>query len=885
MANPQQRTPNPDQQAVIQELDRNIILFASAGTGKTFTVARRVQHILEAEKARPEEILCLTFTIKAAGEMKDDIFSYVGEAAKNVVISTIHSFAYSVLKEESVLHPETVSMPGVCDEADAAELLKNIAVEFGLPERSAIFHNPAQLYTFSGIMKQQRELMRCYSEDEARDFMTVFREIEKKQPELIQKMFTFYDPAAREELQDSAFIQLIQASAGRFMHRYVQSLRESSLLDFDDLICLTHKLFRDPEAASRWRARYRYITVDEMQDTSELEYDTLKALLAGNHVMMCGDFFQTIYQWRGSNPEKVLSEYVRGFNARRFMFARNYRSTRTLTAATFGYLRNTWPDLMGKYCPAEIITESETAGEPILSVRLRDQDAEALWIYNHLEHHAPEDPTKVCIMARGNRYIADLYTRLSKISSARKDGRELRFFTVDNDAKFYRRAVVKDILAFLRILVNPADALGFERIVEKYAAGIGRASIRKIQELRPLGISLASFVDEGLYRDGDPCARLISAWQSSNVVIYDTETTGLDLQKDQIIQISAIRLNAQGEIIDRMDQMVIPTVPITPGAQMTHHQTPETIRARGGIGIRPALEKFLAFTKGAVLVGHNSINFDSPLIRRQLRENSLPMPEIIAEFDTLPLSRQFLPKSVNYKLETLCQTFGITNMAAHDAMGDITATGEVLSHLIQTWLIPQTDARRAALAAWQPKFEKIYRFLQSLRAEYLEPGNIHGMIEAIIRKCSLRSRYPERISQLTLDDFLYAIAHAEIRDPVLYLRELLSDAALSGSQMDLLITKLHKIPIITVHQAKGCEFDMVIVAGADDDQFPTYNAKKHGTEVEEARVFYVAITRARYNLILTSVYQKVNRGGTWPVSQSRFINRIPRQFIRSQRQS
>ena len=881
MTDSQSRIPNPDQQAVIQELDRNLILFASAGTGKTFTVAKRVQRILESGRARPEEILCLTFTIKAAGEMKDDIFSHVGEAAGNVVVRTIHSFAFSVLKEESVLHPETTSMPGVCDDDDAAELLKSIAREFELPDRSAVFRNSSQLYAFSGIMKQQRELMQLYSEDEASDFSEVFRRIEGSRPELIRKMFIFYDPAVRGERQDQDFAQLIRHSAGRFMQRYIQSLQESNLLDFNDLICLTHKLFRDPEARSRWQARFRYITVDEMQDTSELEYDTLKQLFGENHIMMCGDFFQTIYQWRGSNPEKVLAEYIHDFNARQFMFSRNYRSTRTLTAATFGYLQNSYPDLMGKFCPPEIITESKTAGDPIQNVLLKDQDAEAAWIYHYLERHAPDDPTRVCIMSRSNRYIAELYTRLAKISSARKDGKELRFFTVDNDSKFYRRAVMKDILAFLRVLVNPTDALGFERITEKYAAGIGRTSIRKIQELGSLGISLDSFIGDGLWQDGDPYARLIRAWQNDNIVIYDTETTGLDLQKDQIIQISAIRLNAKGEITDRMDQMVIPTVPISAAAQATHHQTQETIRARGGIGIRPALQKFLDFTRGTVLIGHNSLRFDSPLVRRQLRENGLSLPEMIAEYDTLPLARQFLPKSVNYKLETLCRTFGIINLAAHDALGDITATGEVLTHIIRTWLIPQTEARRAALEKWKPGFEKIHAFLKSLREDYLEPGRVYEMIEAIIQKCSLRSRYPEPVNQLTLDDFLYSIRHSDIQDPVLYLRELLGDAALSGSQMDLLISKLHKIPIITVHQAKGCEFDTVIIAGADDDQFPSYSAQMHGTEAEEARVFYVAISRAKYHLILTSASQKGNRGWIRPLRQSRYIDKIPSGYIHS----
>ena len=864
----------------MDELDRNIILFASAGTGKTFTVARRVQHILEAGRARPEEILCLTFTIKAAGEMREDIFSSIGGQAKDVAVSTIHSFAYTVLREESVRGPGPVSVPGICDETDAAEQLRKLALELGLPEHSVILRHAAQLCTFSGVMKQQRELTRRYSEDEAGDFAAVFRELDQSRPDLMQKLFSFYDSGARGERQDTDFLRLMRASAGRFMHRYVQSLRESNLLDFDDLICLTHRLFRDPEACARWRSRFRYIIVDEMQDTSELEYDTLKALFPGNHVMMCGDFFQTIYQWRGSNPEKVLSDYVREFSARRFMFARNYRSTRTLTAATFGYLRNRYPTLMGKYCPDEIITESASVGEPILNVRLRDQNAEARWIYDYLERNAPEDLTRVCVMARGNRYIGELYTRLARIGGARTDGRKLRFFTAETDSKFYRRAVIKDILAFLRILVNPSDALSFERIVEKYAAGIGRASIQKIRELHPLGLSIASFAEDGPDRDGDPYARLIDAWQSGNIVIYDTETTGLDLQKDQIIQISAIRLNHDGEIIDRMDQMVIPTVPITAAAQMTHHQTMETIRARGGIAIRPALEKFLAFTRGAVLAGHNSLCFDSPLIRRQLRENGLPLPEILAEYDTLPLSRLLLPGSVNYKLETLCRTFGIVNQAAHDAMGDITATGEVLFHLLRTRLLPQTEARREAFAAWAPKFEKIRRFLQTLRTDYLETGNMVGMVECIIQKCALRKKYPEPVQQQTLEDFQYAIAHSEVGDPVLFLRALLSDAALSGSQMDLLITKLRKIPIITIHQAKGCEFDTVILAGAEDGQFPAYGALLHGTEEEEARLFYVAISRARKRLILTSPCQRETWKGSCPTKQSRYIDMIPPQFVR-----
>ena len=875
------RKPNADQLKVINELDSNLILFASAGTGKTYTVAQRVNRIIETGKASPEAILCLTFTIKAASEMKEDILHYAGEAGSRVDTRTIHSFAYQVLKEESLLNPEYYGLPGICDETGEIELLKRIVRECGLPEDAGILKSDTALTSFVRPMKYARESLQMYSEDEVQDFTRVYQHIRAHDPKQYDRMLLFYDYAWKKERRDEAFVKLMDQCAGQFLHSYNQTLRQNDLLDFDDLICLTHRLFRDETALKRWRSKYRYIIVDEMQDTSELEYDTLQQIFHDNNVMMCGDFFQTIYQWRGSDPEKVLGAFVRDFHAKRFMFAENYRSTRMLTKASFGYLKNTYPEMMGVYCPPEVIPRSQTEGEPILNVRLGSPEAEALWIYNYLEKHRPEDVTKVCIMARSNPYIAQLYDQLARISSARANGSELRFFSIDKDAKFFRREVIRDILSVLRILVNPTDALGFERVVVKYVSGVGEKRIRQVRGHSELGLSLASFADEKLYRDGDPYAALMKAFHEGSVVIYDTETTGLDLHHDQIIQIAAIRLNAEGQITDRLNRYVIPTVEISEGAIATHHLTLEEIVRRGGIDIRTALREFLAFCDGAVLVGHNSLRFDAPLLQRQLQENGLPMPGVIAEYDTLPIAQQLLPKSVNYKLETLCGTFGIVNEEAHDAMGDITATGQVLKCLLRKYVIPKTEERRQYLAQWRPKFERIHAFLSMLRKDYLDRNDVAGLVQQIVDTLGLRTRYSEAIHQRTLEDFLYALRQAEYDNALWYLRDLLADAALSGSQMDMLIRKLRKIPIITVHQSKGCEFDTVIIAGADDDNFPTFQAKVHNTLEEEKRVFYVAISRARRTLILTSVTQRVNRGGSWPVEQSRWIQKIPRAMIRT----
>ena len=872
------RVPNEDQRKVINELDRNVILFASAGTGKTFTVAKRVSNILISEKALPEEILCLTFTIKAANEMKDDVLHYVGDAGKDVIVRTIHSFCYQVMKEESKRNPSVYCEPTVCDDADEAEELKNALLFLGLPEYSSIFHNGSALNNFMSALKHTRELQNYYTDDEESDFQRAYEYIRSNDREQYNKITIFYDPVSRREMSDSGFMSLMSTGTGRFAKKYNDLLRQSNLVDFDDLICQVHQLMRNKECREYWQKRYKYIIIDEMQDTSELEYDTIKQMVGNNNIMMCGDYFQTIYEWRGSNPDNVLNSFIKEFKAERYMFAQNYRSTRTLTQATFGYLKNTYPSLVGKFCPSEIITKAPEAGEKILNVRVSRTEDEARWVFDYLEKNPPKDPTRICIMARSNPYISNIYKEFVRLNNARRSG--LRFFTVDNDSKFFRKAVIKDIMAFINILLNRTDLVNMARITKKYVEGIGQATIESINQSGEYGVALTSFLDRGLYESDDPYAPLINAFSQSNVVIYDTETTGLDLSKDQIIQISAIKLDHEGNIIATFDRMVIPTIEISKGAQATHHQTIESIIANGGTELKPVMEQFREFVKGSVLVGHNSIRFDSPLVKRQLLDCGLPQLDIIAEYDTMIIAKQFLPTLKNYKLHTLCSHYRYVNENAHNALGDITATGKVLTTLLKQSIIPTTKQRKQLLKKYMAKFEPLYCFVNSL-SSMLDRNQVPELVEKIIKDYELDAIYSEANDLIAMDDLRHAISASSYESGEAYLREFVSDAALSGSQMDLLIQKLHKIPIITVHQSKGCEFDLVILVGADDDNFPTYLAKKNGTEGEEKRVFYVAITRAKKKLIMTSISTKVNRGGTWPVSQSRYIANIPNQFIDS----
>ena len=876
-----QRIPNQDQQAVIDELDRNIILFASAGTGKTFTVAKRVEKIISSGRALPAEILCLTFTIRAANEMKDDIFTYAGEKAKDVAVSTIHSFAYHVLKEEYIRNPGFYALPTVCDEAEAFEIASRVLVGMGLPVDSAVLNQPMMVTGLISMMKQQREILQYYSDHEQDDFQRVWQYAMKAFPGRVRKMLSTYNYAQRQDVMDTVFAQLLDQHAGLFLHLYCQELRKSELLDFEDLICQSHRLLHQEEPLAYWRAKYKYIIVDEMQDTSELEYDMLHQLFPGNHVMMCGDFFQTIYQWRGSNPEKVLGDYVRETDAVQFMFSRNYRSTQLLARASFGYLQNTYPGLMGRFCPPEVKIESPVYGEPVLHVRAQSHDQTAGWIYDYLLKNRPEDPSKVCIMCRFNSIIGNLYDRLMRISMAQDlEKNKLRFFTVEKGVKLFRKPVVRDMLAFFRVLVNPTDSEAVRRLAERYVKDVGAQTMKRVQEQGELGISLVSYMDPGLYQYGDPYATLIDAYRRGNVVVYDTETTGLNLDKDQAFQVSAIRLGPNGEITDTLDQMMVPTREICAAAQATHHQTIETIRQRGGISMREGMEKFLRFCKGSVLVGHNNLGFDSPLVQRMLKELGLPQLDVVAEYDTLVLAHQLMPKSVDHKLGTLCSQFGIVNEAAHDALGDITATGKLLSCFLERMVVPQTMARMQALAVYRPKFEKMFQFIQELRVDYLEKNDVSGLAHRVAELCKVRSDNRDESALFALDDLLFTIDNSEIEDGVAYLREMIRDSALSGSQIDLLLDKLKKIPIITVHQSKGCEFDTVIIADADDNSYPSSVAQREHLEEEEKRVFYVAISRAKKKLVLiSSQWNRSKYGKVWENPQSRYIRNIPGDCI------
>lgn len=954
------RTPNEQQSAVIGDLTNNIILFASAGTGKTFTVANRVANILASGNTTAKEILCLTFTIKASKEMSEDILGYVGKEGEDIFVNTIHSFCYRLLLEENRRVRNQYSDLAVCDEVDEEEILRSIlssrypywALEESLLSQGismpdlekcsicqveggetlffkvedklvdfdgkihdipkdeqcveasvfcpicdemqplngrqctkcgnthdfrlnshtfAIFSKRTGLRNLVSELKHYREHADLYSGNKEEDYQRAFECLKAENEDVYQNLIS-YSARYVGYVPDSDFESAMERFVGRFVAEYDEYLKASDLLDFDDLIIKANAYLKDEEVLSRWSTRFRYIIVDEMQDTSVLEYQVLKKIFGANNVMLCGDFFQTIYEWRGSNPEKVLGEYIEDFSAKIYMFSENYRSTKTLAQATFGYLKNTSPQWVGKYCPEDLKINCVDEGEKIRCHAFSNREEEAWAIYKYLQG-IKEEASKVSVIARTNKYIAELYKYFERFNREADEEAQLRFFTVEENFNFFKKPVIKDILAVLRLLVNPLDRLSLERLTEKYVKSVGIKTIETFRGYNEIGISILSFIDEQTHLYGDCYHHLIEGYQAENIVVYDTETTGLDLSKDQIVQISAIKLGKSGEIIDTLDQLVIPTIAISQEAYETHGFDLEYIQQNGGVSPVEALERFTQFVKGCVLVGHNNLSYDKPLVSRQLKENGLPPLDILAEYDTLVIAKQFYPFFENFKLSTLCMQFGVVNECAHNALGDITATGECLIHMIEEKVIPTAMERIVLLTKHREKFAKIHTFMQEMRTRLC---NGEELTTYIIERLNLTKRYATSADYAAMRDLADSLKPTE-GDVENYLKEFLKDAALSSSQIDVLTQKLNKIPIITVHQAKGCEFDTVILAGADDSNFPSFAAVQSGNEEEEKKVFYVAITRAKRKLVLTRAIHH----GRYDHKETPYFWMIPEEYIQT----
>lgn len=859
-------TFNKKQQQVINELNQNILLSAGAGTGKTNVLSYRVANILNKNRANADEILCLTFTNKACRELKNRITSQLDfETANKITIRTIHGFAYQVItttaKKAQTIFKEFV----IFDDEDQKTLIRQTIANF--PKARAL--DIQYIVNCIEQLKQERALKHIYTEDIEADYTTIYHQHLK-----FNKTFN--------QQQNDNLTKFFQFDGLNIIINYELALQQMHGLDYKDLIANAYRLFQDENICSSWRKRYKCIMIDEMQDTSSFEYTMLEKLFPANNIMLCGDEFQTIYEWRGSNPQKILTAFTKKYNPLIINFNENYRSTKLLLEMAYNTLINLFckETILHSYAK-NLLSKSSELGHKIELKQANSLANEAQWIFQNIVNLLPlvKTPTQIAILVRQNNYLQNLTLHLNylaNIYNQKNQEAPIHFIQIDN-IRFFKRQEIKDVLSIMKYLINPNDYLSLQRILINLIPNIGIRTIKQISSTEYLqnGLRLSDFINANFQNPNyEPFSDLISTYLSKDIIVFDIEGTGTDIFADNIIQLSAIKIR-KGKKIAEFNRYLKSDKPVG-DSEKVHHISDEYLQTHGE-NPKLVLQEFCQFIQDAIITGHNIRGYDMDILNQNLLKHNLkPVDFSNINFDTLDLVRRFYPNLPNHKLEFLSNHFQFETKSNHNSLDDVFATGELLHKLLEDKIIPTAKKRSELINKQKNKFIHVAQIFQKLHSILNDNLLLENLITQIVKEFDLVNIYKANATQdgaVRLENIrnLFRLAKAELNSHrgTNGIKELLQYASLSNTDLDALTSSHPKIPIITIHQAKGLEFDYEFLAGMNDDIFPSYFSTRNGSITEEEkRLFYVAITRAKNTLFLSSSGRP-----------SRLLNYIPEQFI------
>ncbi|NFD31876.1 helicase [Clostridium botulinum] len=847
---------NDKQKKVINTLDKNILLLSSAGTGKTKTLSMRIGNIIAKNLALGEQILCLTFTNRACKEMKEKIIETVGKEGLKVTVKTFHSFCFDVIKKEAKKNTDISSDFTIYDEEDTKEIIS---------ELNSYKFNVSCLQRFINIVKEKSINYKDRDYKDVIDTMikynsNIFNDICKNEKYMVDKTLVDY-------LKIYGYLMVIS---------YDKKLYERHGLDFNDLIIKVYDLFQKDKITTYWREKYKFIHIDEMQDTSEIEYNIVSKLFRNNNIMLSGDYYQTIYEWRGSNPIVIFDKYKKEYNPEFIVFDKNYRSSEILLKASYEFLLNAFGKDVNEIYKEGIEPKANIKGDLIEFKKAYDFMEEATFIFNKIKSLKVEKLSRVAILTRNNRINIALSEKFKILNSKLPKEERVGFLLVD-EFKFFRREEMKDVLAYLKLIVNDFDSNSLKRILKKFGKGIGERTIEEIEkeENIKIGVRLTDLIHKNTQEYGDYYELLTRGLDNENVVVFDVESTGINTTEDEIVQIAGIKINNKGEVIESFQRFLTPKKFV--GDSYLVHGFSDQFLKENGENKKVVLKDFLEFIKDTVIVGHN-VAFDISILNSELERLSLEKASFKTYYDTLDISRRFYPSLTNHKLETLSKLFNTETKSSHDAMDDILATKDVLMAMLKEKVKPTIINRMVVYGKYIKKFQPIYKEITNLKKlTYIK--NPKDIIGEIVNKTKIKEIYKDQYIKINNLREFFVIAK-EIENKEISSRdnliELLKITSLSNSELDRMLTKYPRVPIITVHQAKGAEFDYVFLAGLQNNIFPNYMAVKEGNEIEEKRLFYVAMTRAKKYLYISFSEYEHNRRK----AKSMLIDYIPKDYLK-----
>lgn len=852
------------------------LVLASPGCGKTHILAERIRYARE-RGVKYEDMLCLTFTNRAAREMTNRIQKVVGGDFSELMVGNVHRFCSKFLFEQGRIPADSA----IIDDEEAVSIIADYRNEDeeGVTRDFNRYKGYQTIIFFQHFIYQMEHQHpwkyylhpESFTDDdrEAVKHICASQKIEYDE----QAVVNIYHHA-QEYMDEANAPGLDGKTADRirvllwkmyYANCYARYKEENHLFDFEDLLLYTYDIYRSDPTCKR----YPWIQVDEVQDLNGMQLAIIDLLTAEDNpmVMYLGDEQQAIFSFMGAKVETLTLLKMR-CKGNVHHLQRNHRSPKYLLDVFNDYAEKQLK-IDRELLPLSDNDTKATSGDlriihsSTIEAEHKDITTEALSLYEQNK----EERTAVIVSANSDAdRISEAMTEAG-LTHFKVSGRDL-FDTPD----------VKLLLAHLSVLSNEHNSIAWTRIMKGVHAFPSHALARRFNwKLKQLALSPSDFL---LYPESCYTAEFLRAYNEEVIVVFDTETTGLNVFQDDIIEIAAIRIKG-GEVVgEPLDLYIETDKPILP--MLGDKENPmyaiyhEKMSTGELLSPSDALRRFLAYVGTSPILGHNA-NYDYNILDNNLQRycNDTMQAHDIRCFDSLKLIRLLAPSLHSYRLESLLETFQLAGVNSHQAIDDVKATVSLVR------LCAEKAREKQAQQEAFIRHPKVKPFANALRSNY---GECYR--EAVNRLYKLSTDHePALVSELSA---AYNAFHSDglINDiPRLdyilrYLRiDMLTDETvanalapqLSQYVMDINTLKeadfcnsksiLERIYVTTVHKAKGLEFDNVIIFDAADGRYPNaYNKTKQQDE-EDARKFYVAMSRAKRRLFIAYALQMVDRHG------------------------
>ena len=437
-------TLNEIQKEAVITTDGPILILAGPGSGKTRVITYKIAYLLENKKAKPWEILAITFTNKAAKEMKVRLEKLISEDIRSMQISTFHSFGLKIIKENYDFFNLNSSFT-ILDETDSISVIKKIIKDMNLDDK---------IYNAKSIKHKIS--------------------------------------SAKNELMDSKTYSIyaksdIEKNIVKIYEKYEEKLIRNSSVDFDDLLMLPIKLFKkDKKALEHYQSKYKYIFIDEYQDTNEAQYKLSRMISAKyNNICVVGDESQSIYSWRGANFKNILNFEKDYENAKTILLEQNYRSTKRIIEAANSVIKN------NKEKKDKHLWTDNNEGAKIKYMRCYDEKDEILNIINEIKYYKTQGISY--------KEMVVLYRTNAQSQSIERGFIENTIpYKVVGSYAYFNRKEIKDLVSYLRLINNNDDDVSLLRAINAPKRGIGNKTIEKLeQNANEKNISIFDAIESG----------------------------------------------------------------------------------------------------------------------------------------------------------------------------------------------------------------------------------------------------------------------------------------------------------------------------------------------------------------------------------------------------